>query len=248
MKQCDPAVESDRRLRNRRSQEPSDRIDRHFARLDDPVAVRVVEGENRAIPEPEQRVPRHFPNFPVDDGRDADAQGEQLVRITSYAELRIDPDTRRHVLRDAQQRLEAAVLHRSDVLEARRRDPVGRREPPVYERVVRLLVVVGQLEPRRIMKQSGVDARLELRRALRLERAIAKSGEVDPGHVGWGPAREDRCGLSSIEEQSVRRPRLLPRGSVCEAQLQIAHREGTGVERLVRDHPRAFNLGIDDRA
>jgi len=44
---------------------------------------------------------------------------------------------------------------------------------------MRLLVVVRELEPRRVVEQPGVEAALELGRALRLERLIPEGGEVD---------------------------------------------------------------------
>jgi len=96
-------------------------------------------------------------------------------------------------------------LDRTEVLEASGADAQRRRKLPQHQRVLRLLVVVGQLDAKSAGVHLGVQAELDLARALRLEVRVAHATERHSGDV---LATVDGSGDGQEEAQGVVRARL----------------------------------------
>ena len=202
-------------------------VDRDFARLNDAVAVRVgevIRPQEQAVHREPDRVAR-APGADrlVGIPRRVDAEREHLVAVVRGRDGHVPPEPARIDERGVDLRLVARVLHGAEVrANARRRRRRRRGDGERDQRVLRLLVVVGEVDVHAIAQHARLEPALELTRRLRLEVRVAerafdqtwrvdvrevatvvaenvRSASVDPGCTpDWPYAERRRNGLTKL--------------------------------------------------
>ena len=180
---------------------------------------------------------------PQDDRLHVGPEADQAVDVVRCAQGRVDRHRRPDGDVGREEAFHSLVQNRSEVLEARIARPIGRGEQPLDQRIGGLLVVVGELHVRSPLEDVAVEARLELRRALRLERVVAHRGDDQPRHVGAVHRSDDPL----IVPRRVQRSGLHAGGPVRRAQPQRGEPARRREEGLLRNDPGALDLRVVHR-
>src|SRR6185369_6395620 len=109
-----------------------------------------------------------------------------------------------------ERRLESLISDGTEVVEDRSEAGDRRRDWPRDDRVLRLPVVIRQLQGSAVAEQLRVESGLELTRVFRTQILVAERPDANPGLIGAA----DRCRRRRIEARGGRRAGLNARRAV----------------------------------
>src|SRR6185437_2160820 len=180
-----------------------------------------------------------------------DAEAKDLAAVVRRRRRDVPPELPAVDHRRVDVELESRALDRRQVTEHREaRGARRRRDRLADDRVVRLLVVIGEVEVHAAAEDARLEATLPFRRPLGPQVRVAQGVRNEARRVGAGgvPLRTDGDvrGRRVVGLQSDRATGLYTRRAVRGAQAEVVQPILVREEALIRDHPRQAGLRIQD--
>ena len=221
--------------------------ERDLGRLDQAIAAGIGK-RVRGTPVAACRVPdlvalRGAPK-PEDDRGPDGVRLEHAIPVPPRAGGDVPLDVRVPHQLSGQEQLIAFVADLAEVVQPREALTDRRRDLHRDEPVLRILVVIRPFEVDASIDQVDVEPGLELARLLGLQLGVARPADRDRRHVAAVQGDRDRVVEMEGVERARGAARLAPRGPDPQAVQPTHARE----ERLLRDHPRAGQLRVENVA